>query len=197
MGHDYPCVDLSFVPERALFERPRPEPFSEFARLRERVRPLVPPHAVLPPGTSFGPLTGKATGRFGPIAWVEQLLLLVQPEVLERLEQAGVQGLVGCRTELTFRQKTPPTFLELQIEPRGRLHPDCIPPSVPPPCATCGRHGFSRPEEPILDAASLPSGVDLFRVGNFATMVIGTERFMEAGRRQKLDGITFRELPAR
>jgi len=28
-------------------------------------------------------------------------------------------------------------------------------------------------------------------------MVIGTERFMEAARRQKLDGITFKELPAR
>ncbi|GEL69331.1 double-CXXCG motif protein [Myxococcus virescens] len=197
VGHAYPCVDMSHLPERALFERARPEPFSEFARLRELVRPLAPPHATLPPGTGFGPLTGKATGRFGPVAWVEQLLLLVHPDVLSRLQAEGVEGLVSCRTELTFRRKTPPTFLELQIEPRGRLHPDCVPPEVPPPCGTCGRHGFTRPEAPILDAASLPSGVDLFRIGNFATMVIGTERFMEAAQRQKLDGITFKELPAR
>ncbi|WP_043709703.1 double-CXXCG motif protein [Corallococcus macrosporus] len=194
VGHEYPSVDLSHLPERTLFERPRPEPFSEFARLRELVRPLAPPHAALPPGTSFGPLTGKATGHLGPIAWVEQLLLLVLPDVLERLQTEGIEGLVGCRTELTFRQK-PPTFLELQIEPLGRLHPSCIPLGTPPPCETCGRHGFTRPEAPILDAASLPSGVDLFRVGNFATMVIGTERFMEAVRRHNLDGITFRELP--
>ena len=197
VGYDYPCVDLSRIPERALFERPRPEPFSEFARLRELVRPLVHPHSVLPPGTGFGPLMGKATGRFGAIAWVEQLLLLVQPDVLSRLHADGVEGLVGCRTELTFRQKNPPEFLELQMEPLGQLHPDCIPPETPPPCGTCGRHGFSRPETPILDAASLPSGVDLFRVGNFATMVIGTERFVEAARRQQLDGITFREVSAR
>jgi len=48
-------------------------------------------------------LTGKATGRFGPVAWVEQLLLLVHPDVLSRLQAEGVEGLVSCRTELTFR----------------------------------------------------------------------------------------------
>jgi hypothetical protein len=34
-------------------------------------------------------------------------------------------------------------------------------------------------------------------VGNFATMPIGTEHFMDALRRLALDGITFRELPTR
>jgi hypothetical protein len=48
-----------------------------------------------------------------------------------------------------------------------------------------------------LDAASLPTDRDLFRVGNYASMVIGTERFMEAVRRLELDGITFHELPTR
>jgi hypothetical protein len=53
------------------------------------------------------------------------------------------------------------------------------------------------PDESLLDAASLPTDRDLFRVGNYASMVIGTERFMEAVRRLDLDGITFRELPTR
>jgi hypothetical protein len=66
---------------------------------------------------------------------------------------------------------------------------------VPSPCATCGRLGLRRPDEPILDAASLPKSLDLFRVGNFATMVIGTERFVEAVLRLELDGLTLRELP--
>ena len=34
-------------------------------------------------------------------------------------------------------------------------------------------------------------------MGNFATMIVGTERFMEAVRRLDLDGLTFRELPTR
>jgi uncharacterized double-CXXCG motif protein len=116
---------------------------------------------------------------------------------MERLQAEGVRGLHGCRTELRFRQKNPPQLLELQLEPHGRLHPDCLPPDLPPPCATCGRLGLTRPDAPILDAASLPMHLDLFRVGNFATMIIGTERFMDAVRRLELDGITFRELPIR
>lgn len=196
-GYEYPAVDLSQLPERREFEKARPEPFSEFARLRELVRPLAPPHAELPPGTGFGPMTGRAAGEFGPIDWVAGLKLLLRRDALERLQAEGVRGLLGCRTELRFRKKDAPELLELQVEPRGRLHPDCIPPDVPPPCTTCGRHNFSRPEEPILDAASLPSDVDLFRVGNFATMMIGTERFKDAVLRLELDGITFRELPTR
>ena len=196
-GHQYPCIDLSLLPEVGEFEEPRPEPFSEFARLRELVRPLAPPDAWLPPGTSFGPLVGRASGSFGPFAWDGSWLMLMRRESLEDLQAEGVKGLRGCRTELHFRQKNPPEMLELQIEPHGRLHPDCIPPEVPPPCATCGRFALSRPDEPILDAASLPTDRDLFRVGNFATMVIGTERFMDAVLRLDLDGITYRELPTR
>jgi len=195
-GHAYPCVDLSQLPEQREFLKARPEPFSEFSRLRELVRPLAPPNAWLPPGTVFGPLGGTAVGKLPTFAWIAELLL-VPRDALVRLQAEGVRGLLGCQTALRFRQKNPPELLELQLEPRGRLHPDCIPPDVPPPCPTCERQAFTRPDELILDAASLPPDLDLFRVGNFATMVIGTERFMEAVRRLELDGITFRELPTR
>lgn len=197
VGHDYPSVDLSQLPERREFEKPRPEPFPEFARLRELVRPLVPRDAELPPGTNFGPLRGRAFGEFGPVAWMSGIWLFMRRDALERLQAEGVRGLKGCRTELRFRKKNPPELLELEVEPRGRLHPDCIPSDVPPPCPTCGRHGFRWPDEPILEAASLPLELDLFRVGNFTTMLIGTERFMDAVRRLELDGIKFQELPTR
>ena len=196
-GHEFPCVDLSQLPERKEFEKARPEPFAEFARLRELVRPLAPPGAELPPGTGFGPLVGRASGEFGPIEWVGGMKLLVRRDALERLQAEGVRGLLACPTALRFRQKNPPELLELQIEPRGRLHPDCVPPDVSPPCTTCGRWELTWPDKPILDAASLPTDRDLFRVGDFATMIVGTERFMEAVRRLELDGITFRELPTR
>jgi uncharacterized double-CXXCG motif protein len=196
-SHQYPCVDLSQFPERGEFEKARPEPFAEFARLRELVRPLAPPNAELPPGTGFGPLVGHASGELGPITWVWGQKLLMRREVVERLRAEGVKGLLACPTALRFRQKSPPELLELQMEPYGRLHPDCIPPDAPPRCTTCGRYGLTRPDEPILDAASLPKDRDLFRLGNFATMLIGTERFMDAVRHLALDGILFRELPTR
>ncbi|MFP2930323.1 double-CXXCG motif protein [Pyxidicoccus sp. 3LG] len=195
-GHRYPCIDLSHLTECREFEKARPEPFSEFARLRELVRPLAPPDVDLPPGTRFGPLVGRATGEFAAVS-LYAAMLLVQRDAVERLQAEGVRGLLPCPTLMRLRKKDPPELLDLQIEPHGRLHADCIPPDVPPPCTTCGRHGFSRPDEPILDAASLPTALDLFRVGNFATMLIGTERFMDAVRSLELDGLTFRELPTR
>ena len=124
-------------------------------------------------------------------------MMIVQRDALERLQAEGVRGLRGCRTELRFRKKDPPDLLELQIELHGHLHPDCLPPDLPPPCASCGRLSFRLPDEPMLDAASLPKYLDLFRVGNFATMIIGTERFKDAVHRLELPGITFREVPTR
>ncbi|CAM4022481.1 hypothetical protein COSO111634_31395 [Corallococcus soli] len=108
-----------------------------------------------------------------------------------------MRGLLGCKTELKFRQKTPPELIELQIEPRGLLHRDCLPPDLAPPCTTCGRQGFTLPDDPILDEASLPTDTDLFRVGNFATVIIGTDRFKDAVEQGGWEGIKFRELPVR
>lgn len=193
-GCHYPGVDLSDLLERREVEKARPESFHEFARLRELVRPLAPPNATIPPGAGLGPLVGTAFGKLPDFAWIIEVLL-VHREALERLQSEGVMGLRAYPTALRFRQKRPPELLELRVDPHGRLHPDCIPPDEPPPCPTCGRFGLTRPDEPILDAASLPTELDLFRVGNFATMVIGTERFVDSVNRLGLDGLTIRELP--
>lgn len=192
----YPGVSLASLPEHESFVKARPEPLEEFVRLRELVRPLVSPSAPLWPGTEFGPLMGTAIGSFGPFFFQNPWTLLVQQEVLERLQSEQVRGLNGCQTELRFRQKKVPALLELQVEPYGRLHPDCTPPR-PPPCAKCGRDAFTFPEQPILDAASLPKHTDLFRLADFETMILGTERFVEAVQRLELGEVVFRELPLR
>ncbi|WP_257450632.1 SitI6 family double-CXXCG motif immunity protein [Archangium lipolyticum] len=190
----YPGVDLSSLPEHGEYEKSRPESFDEFARLRERVQPLVPRGGQLLPGAAFGPLTGTATGTFSPLIF--QLLRgpLIRREALEQLQAEGVQGLHGYRTALRFRQKNHPELLQLEILAHGRLHPDCTP-ERPPPCPRCSRDYFPFPDEPILDAASLPTHTDLFRLSDFETIFIGTERFVDAVRRLKLDEVDIRELP--
>jgi uncharacterized double-CXXCG motif protein len=196
-GTAYPCVDLSQHPHRAEFEVPRPEPIEEFERLRELVRPLVPAGAPIPAGTRLGPLVGSAWGTFGAFFFQNPWTLIARREAMAALGQAGVQGLKGRKPELRFRQKkNPPELLELQLEPHGLLHADCLPPR-PPPCSRCGRDGFQLPEHRILDKASLPTHTDVFRLANFSTVLIGTERFKEAVQRLGLDGIRFLELPLR
>ncbi len=193
----YPSVDLSRLPNHQEYEEPRPEPFEEFARLREQVLPLLPPGTPLLPGSSFGPLEGTATGSFGAFTFQNPWTLLVRSDALAKLQAEGLRGLKGCPTRLRFRQKKPPSLLELEIHPHGRLHPDCIPQNRPPPCPTCGRDAFRLPEDILLEAASLPAHADLFRLANFLTVLICTERFAQAVQRLELDDIVFREVPLR
>jgi uncharacterized double-CXXCG motif protein len=190
----YPSVDLTPVESLADFEKARPEPADEYERLCELVGPLLPPGAVLKPGTSFGPIVGKAQGRFGqfvsPVPWI----LLVQREALEKLQAEGLLGLKGCRTELRFRQRASPELLELEILPVGHVHPDCLPSNRPTPCARCGQNRIPLPDDLLLDASSLPNHLDLFRLEDYSTELICTERFVKACKRLKLDGVVFHPL---
>jgi uncharacterized double-CXXCG motif protein len=194
----YPSVDLSHLPEREKYSARLEKDYAEFERLREQVRPLVPAGVPLKPGTQFGPLVGTAKGEFGPLLMYYPWQLLIRREALEQLQAAKVRGLKGCQTELRFRQKNPPELLEPELLPRGRVHPDCLPADRPAPCEKCGRFGWTLPEEPILEEASLSQDLDLFRVGEFTQMIVGTERFVEAVRRLGFEqDILFRELPLR
>ncbi|WP_342380710.1 double-CXXCG motif protein [Myxococcus stipitatus] len=195
-GHYYPGVDLSRLDEEREFRKARPEPLPEFSRLRELVRPLAPSGAQLPPGTRFGPLQGTGRGQFPDVSWLGDIVL-VQRRVLDGLQAAGLSGVQGFSSALKFRAEQGPDLRELQMPHHGQLHPDCVPPDSPPPCQTCGRWALGRPEEPVLDGTSLPSDLDLFRVGNFATMVICTERFLDEIHRMECDGLAWRELPVR
>jgi len=183
-GLAYPSVDLSSHPEKENLEEPRlEEDFLEFERLCESIRPLVP-GCLLLPGTEFGSVVGTAHGTFGPLISPEPWLLMMRKESLDRLQGEGLQGLKGCPMELRFRQKkTPPELVELELLPLGLLHEDCIPPEHREPCPRCGRWGFSLPEQPLLKAASLPRSVDLFRLANFTTVIVATDRFVETVRR--------------
>jgi uncharacterized double-CXXCG motif protein len=192
----YPSVDLTPVAALADFEEPRAEPIEEYERLRELVRPLLPPGAMVEPGTELGPLVGKVQGPFGSLVARFPWLLLARREALDKLQAEGLRGLKGCRTELRSRQRNSPELLELELLPLGRLHPDCLPPDRKPPCPRCGRYGLTLPGNRLLDASTIPTHLDLFRLEDFSTVIVCTERFVEACRRLSLDGVTFHPLPA-
>lgn len=191
----YPSVDLSPVAALADFEEPRAEPIEEYERLRELVRPFLPLGAILEPGAEFGPLAGKAQGRFGPLVAHTPWVLLMQREALDELQSEPLQGLKGCRTQLRFRQRSSPELLELELLPVGRLHPECLPPDRKPPCPRFGRYGLTLPGTRLLDASTIPSHLDLFRLEDFSTVIVCTGSFVEACRRLGLDGVTFQPLP--
>jgi uncharacterized double-CXXCG motif protein len=191
----YPSVDLTPVTTLADFETARAEPIEEYERLCELVRPLLPPGALLKPGVAFGPLKGRAQGRFGQLASPCPWWLLVQREALEKLQAEGLRGLKGCPTQIRFRQRKSPELIELELLPAGRLHPDCLPPNREPRCMRCGRLGLSLPKNRLLDAATIPSHMDVFRLEDFSTVIVCTENFVNACQRLGLDGVAFHPLP--
>lgn len=199
VGLQYPCVDLSSLPEHELkkLSDPWPVPPQEMARLIEVVRPFAPAWAVLKAGALFGPLTGKASGRFGQLVMQTPWTLLLRREALEQLQAAGIRGLQGCPIDVRFRGKNPPELLELQLELHGSIHPSCLPADRKPPCPTCGNDWLKLPNPIVLDAASLPEDVDVFRMADAWTVILVTERFVDAVTRLELDGVTFRELETR
>lgn len=198
-GLEYPCVDLSGLPPHELkkLSDSWPVPREELARLRELVRPLAPRAAVLEPGTRFGPLTGSGSGHFGQLFMQDPWSLYARREALERLQEAGIRGLQGCPLHVRFRVKRPPELMELQMELHGQFHPDCLPAERKPPCPTCGNDFLKLPERPILAIESLPTTRDVFRLASWSTLIIVTERLVEAVRHLELDGLSFQEMEVR
>ncbi|HZI09421.1 MAG TPA: double-CXXCG motif protein [Myxococcus sp.] len=197
-GLQYPCVDLSSLPERTELEDPgRQVSREEFLRLRELVRPHVPAWARLEPGADFGPPTGTGTGTFGQLFMQNPWSLYMRREALEQLVDTGVQGLLGCPVDVRFRGKSPPGMLAMQLELHGHFHPDCLPPDLPPPCPKCGNSCHAMPEPFILEAASLPEHTDLFRLSAWPTLIVASERFVDSAKKLALDGAVFRELAMR
>lgn len=194
LGEAYPSVDLSGFPERKALEEARQEPLEEYERLREAVRPLAPKGALLLPGAGFGPFVGKASGTFGALHMPTPWSLVVQRLALEALKAGGVRGLAGYPMELRFRGKHPLDLLELEIPVRGQLHGSCFPSERPPPCHRCGRDGSSLPDAPALDGATLPVDVDLFRLSDFTTVIVASERFHHAVERLEGGAVVFKEL---
>ena len=192
-GLAHPAVDLSAVKESSDLEERRPEPFEEFSRLRERVRPFCPPGTLLAPGTEFGPLEGSARGKWGPVTSV-MWNVLVREDALDVLMALELRGIVPVWPR--FRRPPSPRVAELALLPRGRLHPDCLPPERTGPCDVCGRDAWRLPTHRWLDPAALPDDLDVFRLEDAQTLVVVSERFAEALSRLEPSDVTLAPLLA-
>ncbi|NTX08736.1 MULTISPECIES: double-CXXCG motif protein [Myxococcus] len=168
-GYDYPTVDLSELPQRRDFEQPRCVPWDQFVRLRERVLPLVPPGAIVKPGTGFGALTGRARGKFPPVVIHVPWMLLMEPAVVARLK--GLTGFIPVATRFKARPGMR-DLVELEVRPGGSISGA----AAHEPCSTCGRTGFVLPPFGQLRLSEVPT-VDFARSG--ASVVVVSERVVE------------------
>jgi uncharacterized double-CXXCG motif protein len=182
-GVEYPVVNLSSLPTAERYRNRWPVSLEEFDDLRVPIASQLSPQALLPPGADFGPLVGRASGKFGDFAWTTPWTMLLRREIYVEIVSYGVKLPKDVVVpELKFKSESIPDLVELQIEPLANLIPASFSDegSV---CTACGRDS-RKVERFIMDGASVPTHVDLFRTRDHPTHIITIERFVEAVRSQ-------------
>jgi uncharacterized double-CXXCG motif protein len=169
VGTAYPTVDLAAWTDAALYENRWPVDRATFALRRERIVPLVPPRAPLPPGTDLGPLRGRASGRHGDVVWLHSWTPLLRASAL-----ASIRGALGDTRCVPTRITTGRSEFLYQIEvvAHGRLSASCFRDGGPPCCEGCGHEAFVRPSMLVLDAAALVGAPPIFRLSDLTTAIV-------------------------
>lgn len=63
-----------------------------------------------------------------------------------------------------------------------------------PSCLSCGRNPNSMPEHIVIMASSIPNDLDLFRSEDFPTLILATQKFVDAVQTLELGGISFNQV---
>ena len=187
-------MDSSKLPNELAFKkRPKAKTvdLQEMAILQKQLEPLMPKGIIPRPFAQLGPLVGTATGLHGDFTWLAPWTPLILAEALNKLVQAGVVVPVAIKTEIKARGKNVFQHLEIQAEPHGvlsergfvRRHLNC------PACGSSGVSDIIPPN--LVRKSSIPSALDLFRMSDWSSIILVTERFATAARQLGLTNIVF------
>ena len=194
VGLNYPSVDLTGLPNEKRYREFNAVALEKLEELITAIKPLLPQSAILRPGADLGPLVGTAQGKYSDFLWTNLWTLLVQNRVLDCLKEKGVNMPQAVPAILKHKRKETQEILELQIEPYTRIAASAYPSKVPPPCASCGREELKRPRKIVIERSSVPDHVDIFRGRDITTLLLATDRFVEAVRTLRLSNILFRKV---
>lgn len=192
-GVAYPALDLSILPSVESYCKPLPVAVEAFQELRMPIRRLLPVGAPVPPGAEFGPLVGKAYGRFGDFAWVNPWTMLIRRQALLRLASEHVRLPRFVVPHLDFRSESLVDLLELQIEPHASLSIESFEPGESSFCSVCG-YDARKVRRVIVSRASIQSHVELFRLRDLPTMILATDRFMNIVRKLGMTDVMMSEV---
>ncbi|MDQ4123221.1 MAG: double-CXXCG motif protein [Acidobacteriota bacterium] len=195
VGLEYPTVDLANVADEELYREPRAEPLNVYKKLQQRIQEAFPRLSLLEPGAEFGPLVGKAVGRLDGFVWRAWWTVSLEANAFEKLNNYGLTLPPSIKAELKFKKEVQQVF-ELELPLLGKLTNGVYDNIQLKHCHACGRDSASKPQEVLIDCSSVPNPVNIFRVSNFRTIILVTERFVEAVTSLNIKGAVFKEVRA-
>ncbi len=198
-GIYYPHVDLPQSLDPSPYLSPWPV---DPQRLRELVKAIslgMNPGLPVTAGTEFGPLRGKASGRFGDFAWPSASIPLLSEAALQRLLAIGVKGLVTVRPNIVLASGRPFRHLELAAEPWLRMTPCQVNATERERCPSCGQFLTRLAGDELgdcihVDGRTFPKHAHLARINEYPGIVVASEDFMVAVTSLKLTDIVFKEI---
>lgn len=191
IGVSYPLVNLSGTTIGKQLEKARNVELEAFEALREAVQPYAPTGLPLPPGAEFGPVKGKVKGRFGDLVWRHSWDPLIRVETYKKLASAGLR--LPETAAPILQGKVQDQLFQLQIEPCGCLSSRSYIDPDTPVCPRCKRDS-RKLEKLVLVKASIPTHLDIFRIGNFPTKVLVSQNFKEAVKQFEFTNILFEKV---
>ena len=191
---EYPSIDLTNFVDEKLYRVARPEPLSEFLRLRQKIADAFPQLIVLKPGAVFGSSVGKAIGgRLDGFVWRAWWTICLEAGALEKLKDSGLSLPNSVKAELKFKKEEQEVF-EFDLPLKGKLTNGVYDGIQLKYCYGCGRDSASKPDEILIDQSSIPTDIDIFRISNFTTIILVTERFVKAVTDSHIKGAIFNEV---
>ncbi|MCA9794375.1 MAG: hypothetical protein KC910_21355, partial [Candidatus Eremiobacteraeota bacterium] len=150
----------------------------------EKVNLIGRPDLLILPATQFGPLVGEASGTFPELCWLNPWTPLISEEGLRRLSPFGLD-LKCVPTQIAFPAGL--RYLEPSLRALGRLADGmkCV-------CSVCQRQRGRMPDRLRLELDT-PTP-DLFRVANFPTLIVATERFVALAAEHDIRGFVACEI---
>lgn len=191
IGVSYPLVDLSGTLIGKQLEKARNVDLEVFETLRDAVKPYAPAGLPLPPGTEFGVVKGKVRGKFGDFVWRHLWDPLIRVEAYQKLVRTGLH--LPETADPILQEKVQGQLFQLQIEPYGCLSPRSYIDPDTPVCPRCKRDG-RKLDKLILVRASIPTQLDMFRIGDFPTKVLVNQDFKDAVEQFGLTNILFEKV---
>ncbi|HEY3856549.1 MAG TPA: double-CXXCG motif protein [Verrucomicrobiae bacterium] len=191
------------VPRRVqhLVHRDQEPVFLEkFREIRDKVERAMGTDIGLPPLSQLGQFSGKLLwGECEDIEWAGVDLPLISKKALKALSNRGIQLTTGV-IDLVKRKKKITTHVAIQCDIVPMLAPATIKGLGYKHCKECGNYYAPSTAPRMRDypcqfvRACWPEGEDLVRLGEWPTVILASERFVEAVNDLKLTGYSFVEF---